>query len=88
MGSALRAVGEDFEIGIGMLPQAELHICAKSAVFYSGDVPGLIEIPDYGVASEDELVANLAQWGSEFHPVHAVFLDPNPYSGKSNPSDI
>jgi hypothetical protein len=63
---------------LGMLPQAELLLRATSAAFYSGDVPGLLEIPDYGEASDPELGAKLAQWESEFLPLHAVFLDPEP----------
>jgi hypothetical protein len=81
VGSVARAAGGILEIRLGMLPQAELLLRARSAAFYSGDVPGLLEIPDYGEASDSELVARLAQWESDFSPYHAVFLDPEPSGG-------
>lgn len=82
VGSAARAEDGMLEIRLGMLPQAELLLRAKSAAFYCGDVPGLLEIPDYGEASESELSAELAQWDSNFLPFHAVFLDPEPSGGQ------
>jgi hypothetical protein len=78
VGSAPSAAGGIIEMRLGMLPQAELLIRARSAAFYSGDVGGLREIPDYGTASESELASMLAYWDSDFAPLHAVFIDPNP----------
>lgn len=78
VGSVAHAVNGILEIRLGMLPRAELLLRAKSAAFYSGDVPGLLEIPDYGEASESELSSKLPQWASNFSPFHAVFLDPEP----------
>lgn len=74
VGSVPRVAGGMLEMTIGMLPRADLFLRAKSAAFYSGDVPGLREIPDYGDASDTELHAKLAHWDSPFTPVHAVFL--------------
>lgn len=80
VGSVGRATGGSFEMRLGMLPQGDLLLRARSAAFYSGDVPGLVEIADYGEASEPELYAKLARWESDFFPSHAVFLDPEPLS--------
>lgn len=81
VGSVPRAAAGILEIRLGMLPRAELLLRATSAAFYSGDVPGLVEIPDYGEASEPELGSMLAHWGSDFSPRHAVFVDPDPLGG-------
>lgn len=82
VGSAARAKDGIFEIRLGMSPRAELLLRARSAAFYSGDVPGLREIPDYGEATDSELMAKLSQWGSKFTPYHAVFLDPGASDGR------
>lgn len=82
VGSVARAAGGTLEMRLGMLPQAELLLRARSAAFYSGDVAVLLEIPDYGEASDSELDAKLAQWDSDFSPRHAVFLDPEPSGGQ------
>lgn len=82
VGSVPRVARGVLELRLGMLPQAELLVRAGSAAFYSGDVPGLLEIPDYGEASDAELTAKLAQWDSDFSPRRAVFLDPELSGGQ------
>ena len=66
------------ELGMWPAPGAQLRVVAGSAAFFAGDVPGLDRIPDYVSDDEATIRANLADWRSEFMPVHAVFLDPAP----------
>lgn len=82
VGSAARATDGLLEMRLGMLPRAELLLRANGAAFYGGDVPGLVEIPDYGEASDSELGARLAQWESNFRPFHAVFSGPDSLDGQ------
>lgn len=80
VGSIARATGGILEVRLGMLPRAELLLRTRSAVFYSGDVPGLVEIADYGEVQEPELDSMVAHWASEFSPSHAVFFDPGSWA--------
>lgn len=81
VGSVVRSTSGLLEMRLGTLPQAELLVRAKGAAFYSGDVPGLAEIPDYGEAPDSELGARLARWESSFRPLHAVFYGSDPSDG-------
>lgn len=68
-------------LGLWPSPGAELELVAESAMFVSGDVPGLEEAPpDYG--SEDDLVASgqLASWSSPSVPSSAVFFGSGGFS--------
>jgi hypothetical protein len=69
-----------FSMTIGMWPTpgAQLRIVAERAAFFTGDVPGLERIPNYGTDDESAIQANVAGWSSRFSPVHAVFLDSAP----------
>lgn len=82
VGSAPRSADGTLEMRLGVLPQAGLLLRARSVAFYSGDVEDLLEIPDYGTASASELASMTAQWDSKFVPLHAVFVDPNPFAGQ------
>lgn len=64
------------ELELNVLPEAELVLRASGAAFYSGNVPGMLKVPDYGTVSDSELRSMTAGWDSEFLPLHAVFLDP------------
>lgn len=78
--STPRAEGRVFSLNLSMWPApgAQLTVVAESAAFFAGDVPGLDEVPpDYSAGVRD----GLADWDSEFTPVHAVFLDPAEESG-------
>jgi hypothetical protein len=75
VGSEASVSGKSLELRIGLLPWGEMFLRAGSAAFYIGDVPGLVEIPDYGLASESELNLMIAHWDSEFVPLRAVFLE-------------
>ena len=38
----------------------------------------MLDIEDYGEASDSELKAKLPGWESDFSPMHAVFFGPDP----------
>jgi len=78
VGSVPRAQNQLFNLRLAIHPYAEFDLAATSAAFYTGDVPGLVEIPDYGQDDEVTIRAGLASWVSQFSPIHAVFLDPAP----------
>ena len=64
-----------FELRLALSPWGELVVRAGTAAYYGGIVPALVEIPDYGLASESELDSKIASWNCVFVPGHAVFLD-------------
>lgn len=77
-GSRVDNRGGLFRLDLGLWPGpgAGLALTAESALFMSGDVQGLSEVPpDY---TEDDASASeqVASWGSVFSPSAAVFLDP------------
>lgn len=71
----------EFGLRVDMFPHAELVLRAGSGAFFSGNVPNIPEIPDYGLADDSRLESMIASWDSEFVPLHAVFLDANPDVG-------
>jgi hypothetical protein len=77
-GSFPRNERQLFDLTLGMWPQAQVRLISESAAFFSGDVPGLDRIPDYGDDDENTIDANIARWTSRFIPNHAVFLDAAP----------
>lgn len=78
LGSRPEAHDGLFALSLRTWPESRLTLRAESAAFFAGDVPGLDRIPDYVSDDEATIRANLADWRSEFMPVHAVFLDPAP----------
>lgn len=64
-----------FGLRMALWPNAQLSLRAKNAAFFTGDVPGLDEIPDYGQDDDAAVRAALAGWNSELVPLHAVYLD-------------
>jgi hypothetical protein len=77
-GSLPRNESQLFGLQLGLWPNARLVLRAESASFFVGDVPGLDRIPNYAEDDDATIRAHLASWESEFVPVHAVFLDPEP----------
>ncbi|NYE96240.1 hypothetical protein FHU41_002490 [Psychromicrobium silvestre] len=78
-GSTIGIADRLFDLRLsGLHPGAQLVLVAESAAFFTGDVPGLDRIPDYGEDDEATVRSNLAQWNSEFEPKQAVFLDAAP----------
>ncbi|HEY0690132.1 MAG TPA: hypothetical protein VGD71_13955 [Kribbella sp.] len=76
-----RAEDRLFELSLVMWPHpgAQLTLAAESAAFFVGDVPGLSGAPpDYTGLDRDGVASEIADWGSPFEPVSAVFLDPAP----------
>lgn len=72
-----------FGLKLGMWPSpgAHLSLIAERAAFLAGDIPGLPETPpNYGDDDETTIRAGLAHWGSQFSPIHAIFVDPVPAS--------
>jgi hypothetical protein len=69
-------------LSLAFVPQARLSLRTGEAEFYVGDVQDLPDAPpDYGSGDEAAIRAGVADWGSRFAPVHAVFLDAAPGSG-------
>lgn len=66
------------ELGLWPAPGAQMTLSAQGAAFLAGDVPGLDRVPDYLEDDEVTIRAQLASWQSEFEPLRAVFLDPEP----------
>lgn len=70
-----------FSVVLGFVPSARLVLRAVGAEYYVGDVAAIGDTPpDYGGADDALIRAGLADWGSPFAPVHAVFLDLDPSS--------
>jgi hypothetical protein len=57
-------------------PTAQLEVAGRSSELFVGNVPGRDDAPpDHAAADEATLRDGIAGRGSEFDPVHAVFLD-------------
>lgn len=64
-------------VSAAFVPYAHMNLSADWAEVYIGNVPGCDEPqPDYGEATEIEMLEGLAGWRSEFEVVHAMFLAP------------
>lgn len=62
----------NMKLSLWPAPGAQLNVVAGSAVFVLGDVPSLGDIPpDYSAG----MGAGVANWDSEYGPVHAAFLE-------------
>lgn len=69
------------QLGMWPAPGAQLSLLAESAAFFAVGVPGLSEVPpDYTDLDRQQVSVEIADWNSNFEPVHAVFLDPFPSS--------
>lgn len=58
-------------------PGGLLEVVGLAGEFYVGDVPGCDEAPpNFESATDAEVRSGLANWSSEFEPIHASFLEP------------
>lgn len=59
---------------LSLLPDGDVRVVGQNAVFFAGDVPGLEQLPDYGLADDDEIERSIAGWNStiEIREVHVA----------------
>lgn len=65
-----------------MLPDAELHVSARSAVFFAGDVPNLGDrAPNYLKDTDEVVAAGTQSMRSPFKPSQRSMLEPSSRHG-------
>jgi hypothetical protein len=79
VGSSMpQATGGLFSLDLVIWPHpgARMSLTAETAAFFVGEVPSLaVAPPDYTDRDREAIVGEVANWGSTFEPVSAVFLD-------------